>query len=169
VPTVWTKRNVALEKLEWNRRADGTLDFERRLPDGILFGTKIRPAADAVRMEMWLVNGTLSTLTDLRVQNCVMLKGAAGFEAQTADNKVLSPPYAACRSADGRRWIITGWEPCHRAWANPPCPCLHSDPKFPDCPPGQTRKLAGWLSFFQGTDIAAEFARIDGTGWREKN
>ncbi len=167
VPTVWTKQGVELEPLEWNRREDGTLDFERTLPNGIRFGTQVRPGAEAVRMEMWLTNGTAETLSDLRVQNCVMLKGAAGFEQQTNDNKVLAPPYAACRSADGRRWVITAWEPCHRAWANKPCPCLHSDPKFPDCPPGETRRLKGWLSFYEGADIEKEFARIDASGWRQ--
>ena len=104
-------------------------------------------------MEMWLTNGTAETLTDLRVQNCVMLKGAKGFTAQTIDNKVFSPPYAACRSDDGGRWVITAWEPCHRTWSNAPCPCLHSDPKFPDCPPGETRRLKGWLSFYEGPDL----------------
>jgi hypothetical protein len=167
VPTVWTKRNVELEPLEWNRPPDGTLDFERRLPNGIRFGTKVTPTASAVRMEMWLVNGTSQTLSDLRVQNCVMLKGARGFETQTNDNKLFRPPYAACRSGDGRRWIITAWEPRHRAWANAPCPCLHSDPKFPDCPPGETARIRGWLSFYEGTDIEAELARIDSIGWRK--
>jgi len=45
-------------------------------------------------------------------------------------------------------------------------PCLHSDPKFPDCPPGQARRLTGWLSFYQGTNIAAELERIEKNGWR---
>ncbi len=166
VPTVWSKQNLSLEPLEWNRHGDGTFDFERTLPYGIRFGTKVVPAPAEVRMEMWLANGTQQTLTDLRVQNCVMLKGAPGFTAQTADNKVLQAPYAACRSSDGQRWIITAWEPCHRAWSNAPCPCLHSDPKFPDCPPGEIRRLRGWLSFYSGSDIAAEFKRIDATGWR---
>ncbi len=166
VPTVWTKQNVELQPLEWSRRSDGTLDVERKLPNGIRFGTKVRPTPDAVRMEMWLTNGTSQPLVDLRVQNCVMLKGAVGLEEQIADNKLLSPPYAACRSADGRRWVITAWEPCHRAWSNPPCPCLHSDPKFADCPPGATVRIQGWLSFYEGTDITAEFKRIDATGWR---
>jgi hypothetical protein len=169
VPTVWTKQNVELEPLEWNRRADGTFDFERKLPNGIRFGTRIVPASDAVRMEMWLANGTEQTLSDLRVQNCVMLKGAEGFQDQTVDNKVFNPPYAACRSKDGRHWVITAWEPCHRAWSNAPCPCLHSDPKFPDCAPGETKHLKGWLSFFEGTDIEAELKRIDKTGWRKGN
>ncbi len=166
VPTLWTQAKIELESLEWNRRANGTLDIERRLPNGILFGAKVAPATNAVRLELWLKNGTTETLRDLRVQNCVMLKGARGFEQQTNDNKVFSTPYAACRSADGRRWIITAWEPCHRAWANAPVPCLHSDPKFPDCAPGETQRLRGWLSFYQGTDIQAEFRRIDDTGWR---
>jgi hypothetical protein len=165
VPTLWTRQDVELEKLEWNRRADGTLDFERRLPNGIRFGTKIIPSVDAVRMEMWLANGTSQTLSDLRVQNCVMLKGARRFEEQTVDNKVFSKPYAACRSNDGRRWVITAWEPCNRTWSNAACPCLHSDPKFPDCPTGETRRLKGWLSFYEGTAIDAELNRIDATGW----
>jgi hypothetical protein len=44
---------------------------------------------------------------------------------------------------------------------------LHSDPKFPDCPPGETRRIHGRLSFYEGTDVQAEFKRIDETRWRE--
>ncbi|MBI4327576.1 MAG: hypothetical protein HY674_20270 [Chloroflexi bacterium] len=166
VPTIWTKQQVELPPLEWNRREDGSFDFERRLPNGIVFGARVRPAAQAARMELWLTNGTTNTLSDLRVQNCVMLKGAAGFTQQTNENKVLANPYVACRSGDGKRWIVTAWEPCHRPWANAPVPCLHSDPKFPDCAPGETRRLRGRLSFYEGTDVREEFRRIDQTGWR---
>jgi hypothetical protein len=166
VPTVWTAQNVVLEPLEWNRRADGTYDLERKLPNGIVFGTKVRPARDAVHMELWLTNGTAGTLSDLRVQNCVMLKGAREFSEQTTDNKIFSNPYVAVRSADGRRWIITAWDHCQRSWGNAKCPCLHSDPKFPDCPPGETKRLRGWLSFYEGTEIQGEFQRIEQTGWR---
>ena len=167
VPTVWTKQNVALEKLEWNRRQDGTFDIQRKLPNGIEFGAKIRPTRDAVRMELWLKNGTQQTLTDMRVQNCVMLKMAAGFNRLTNENKILKSPYAACRSTAGNRWIVTAWDPCHRPWANQRCPCLHSDPKFPDCAAGETRHLRGWFSFYEGDDIEAEFTRIEKTGWRD--
>ncbi len=166
VPTLWTEAGIELEPMEWTRRDGGVLEFERELPDGIHFGTKVIPTPNEVRMEMWLLNDTSETLTDLRVQNCVMLKGAAGFDQQTNDNKVFSSPYAACRSADGRRWVITAWVPCHRPWGNERCPCLHSDPKFPDCPPGETRRIKGWLSFYEGTDIRGEFQRIDALGWR---
>jgi hypothetical protein len=167
VPTIWTKQNVELPPLEWRRNTDGTLELERKLPNGIAFGAKVRPLTDSVRMELWLKNGTSGVLSDLRVQNCVMLKGVAGFNQQTNDNKILEKSYVACRSADGKRWVITAWEPCHRPWANAPVPCLHSDPKFPDCAPGETKRLRGWLSFYEGADIQSEFRRIDQTGWRD--
>ena len=160
VPTVWTKQDITLPRLEWQQRKDGTLVMERTLPNGIRFGTKVTPGRDVVRMEMWLRNGTKATLTGMRVQNCVMLKGASGFNQQTKDNKVLGEGWAACRSADGRRWIATGWQPAHRAWANPPVPCLHADPKFPDCPPGKTVRLKGWLIFHEGDDIRARIRKI---------
>jgi hypothetical protein len=161
VPTLWTKQNIELPKLEWNRRADRTLDIERTLPNGIVYTAKIIPDKAGVRMELSLTNGTREKLTDLRVQNCVLLARMAGFEQQSNDNKVFSGAYAACKSADGKRWVITAWEPLHRTWANPKCPCIHSDPKFPDCEPGQTQRLTGWLSFYEGTDIDKEFKRLD--------
>jgi len=168
IDTIWTKQGIELPKLEWNRRPDGTLDIERKLPNGIAFGAKVRPAREAVRMEMWLKNETDQKLSDLRIQICVMTKMTAGFEQQTNENKVFTNPYVACRSSDGKRWIITAWENCNRPWGNPKCPCFHSDPKFPDLEPGQTYRLHGWLSFYEGTDIAAEFKRIEATGWCRK-
>ena len=168
IDTIWAKQGIELEKLEWNRHEDGGLDIERRLPNGISFGVKVKPTKDAVLMEMRLANGTGEKLSDLRIQNCVMTKMAKGFERQTNENKVLKDPYAACRSSDGKRWIITAWQGCHRTWANEKCPCFHSDPKFPDLEPGQESTLKGWLSFYEGTDIEAEFARIKQTGWLEK-
>lgn len=166
VPTIWSKNGVELERQEWKRLDHGVLEMERRLPNGIAFGTKVVPHPDSVRMTMWLTNGTTAKLTDLRVQNCVMLKGASGFTSQTNANKVFSKPYVAARSEDGKRWVITAWVPCDRAWANAPVPCLHSDPKFPDCEPGETKTLRGWLSFYEGTDIQSEFKRIDGLNWQ---
>src|SRR3989442_839276 len=100
IPTIWTKQKIELEKLEWNRRVDGSFEIERKLPNGIAFGAKVVPTTNAVRLELWLTNGSKETLRDLRVQNCVMLKGAKGFEQQTNDNKVFSRPHVACRSSD---------------------------------------------------------------------
>jgi hypothetical protein len=167
IPTVWDQKGIVLPQLEWDRRADGTLESARTLPNGIAFGARIIPTPTAVRMALWLRNGTREKLTGLRVQNCVMLKAAAGFAAQTLTNKLFKAPYAAARSEDGRRWVVTAWDPCDRCWGNDQVPCLHADPKFPDCAPGQTQRLRGWLSFYEGTDIEAELQRIEQTGWRK--
>jgi hypothetical protein len=160
VPTVWTKQDIKLPRLEWRRLPDGTLESERELPNKVAFGAKVTPGEKSVRFDLWLRNGSDQTLTDLRVQNCVMLKACAGFSAQTRENKRLDEPFAAVRSEDGTRWIITAWTNCNRAWANPPVPCMHSDPKFPDCAPGQTQRLRGWLWFHEGDDLDAELARL---------
>jgi hypothetical protein len=168
IDTIWTKQAIELPKLEWNRHPDGTLDIERKLPNGIAFGAKVKPTKEAVRMELWLKNGTNQKLSDLRVQNCVMTKMATDFEQQTNENKVLTNPYVACRSSDSKRWIITAWENCNNPWGNDKCPCFHSDPKFPDLEPGQTHRLHGWLSFYEGENINEEFNRIEATGWRDK-
>jgi hypothetical protein len=179
VPTIWTKQNIELEQLEWQRRSvfepdDGKLFLERKLPGGIVFTSKVVPDKSAVWFEMSLTNGTSETLTDLRVQNCVMLAAAKGFEQQTNDNKVYAAtktpgsPYVAVRNAEGTRWITSAFEPLHRPWANPPCPCLHSDPKFPDCAPGQTRYVRGLVTFYEGKDIEAKFKELDEIGWRDR-
>ena len=165
VPTMWDKQGITLAPLEWKREADGVLSIERKLPNGVLFGTRVAPRADHVAMEMWLTNGTKETLRGLVVQNCVMLKSLTGFDQQTNDNKVMRKPYVACRNESGDKWLIAAWEPCVRPWANAPCPCLHSDPQFPDCEPGQTVRLMGWLSFYEGKDIEAELKRIEKRGW----
>lgn len=160
IDTVFDRQNIRLKKLEWARRKDGGFSIERKLPNGIVYAAKIEPARDHVAMELTLRNGTKQTLTDLRVQNCVMLKSASGFNQQTNDNKISREPFAICRSESGDRWIITAWEPLHRVWFNERCPCLHSDPKFPDCAPGQTVRLRGWLSFYEGKDIKGEIERL---------
>jgi len=168
IDTIWSKQGIELPKLEWTRRADGGLEIKRTLPNGLAFGVEVTPTKEAVHMEMWMKNGTTESLSDLRVQNCVMPKMAAGLAALTNENKILTNPYVACRSTDGKRWVITAWEGCERPWGNEDCPCFHSDPKFPDLEMGQKHVLRGWLSFYEGQDIQAEFKRIEATGWRHE-
>jgi hypothetical protein len=115
---------------------------------------------------MWLTNGTAEPLSDLRMQNCVMLAAMRGFAQQTNNNKVFQDGYAVAHAPSKNRWIITAWDPLHRTWGNANCPCLHADPQFPDCAPGETVWLRGWFSFYSGTDIEQELARIEKTGWR---
>lgn len=143
--------------LEWTETDEG-LEMERLLPNGIRFGAQVRPVGERVDMELWLHNGTTEPLSGMRVQNCVMLKGAVGFHDQTNTNKVLAEPLVAVHDETGSRWIVTGWLPNHRAWANAPVPCLHSDPTFPDCPPGETVRAVGSLWFYEGDDVSSQFA-----------
>ncbi len=150
IDTIWDLQNTELPRKEWRRCAGGVLQLTRTLPNGIEFTTRITPVQDAVLMEIDLFNGSPIKLTGLVTQNCVMLKGARGMNQQTADNKLFVGPYAACRNEDGDKWIITAWEPLNRTWAEPRCPCLHSDPVFPDCDSGATVRIRGWLSFYQG-------------------
>src|SRR5687767_11487823 len=100
VDTVWTKQGISLPKLEWTRSADGSYSVTRALPNGISFRVDAIPHRDHVAFRMRLQNGTNQPLTGMRVQMCAMLGYARGFEAQTKDNKVIAPPFAAARSAD---------------------------------------------------------------------
>jgi hypothetical protein len=160
VPTIWTRQGVELEPLEWIQGEDGSLSLERKLPNGIAYSAKVEAVDGAVKMQLSLTNGTQERLSDLRIQNCVMLKGAPGFAEQTNDNKVFRSPFVAVKDKSGKRWVITAWQRCQRAWGNAPCPCLHSDPQFADLAPGETDKLTGWLWCYEGDDLDAEAQRL---------
>ncbi len=165
VPTTWDRQKVALDPLEWIRHPDGSLSLERTLPNKVVLASRVVPGRGGVRMEFRVTNGSDRQLTGLRVQMCVMLANLAGFERRTNDNKVFAAPFAACKDETGRQWVVTGWERCGRAWGNPPCPCLHADPVVEDCPPGESRTVRGWLSFYEGTDIDAELRRLAGVAF----
>ena len=160
IPTVWEKQGKKLDPLEWQPNNDGSLVLERKLPNGIVFGSRIVPRQEVVKMKLWIRNGSPETLTGLRAQVCVMLKGLAGFNQRIHANKVIDGNWVACRDSDGQRWIITGWEPLHRPWENPPVPCLHADPSFPDCPPGKTVEANGIITFYNGTDIRQQIEKL---------
>jgi hypothetical protein len=165
IPTVWDEQGKNLPQLEWVTEDGGVLRMERRLPNGIVFGTEVTPRRDGVAFEQWIRNGTAQTLTDLHVQNCAMLSRASGFEHEQDRVIVSESPYTALRSKTGDRWIIMAFKPCRRLWDNPPVPCIHSDPFFPDCAPGQTTRIRGWLSFYEGRDVSSEFKRLESLGW----
>lgn len=163
IPTVWDKQNIKLERGEWTRKPGGVLENSFPLPNGIRIDARAIPRKDAVDMELRLRNGTPERLTGLRTQICLMLKGAPAFNEQTNDNKVIAGRAIATRSKDGKRWIATAWERA-KPWANPPCPCMHSDPVFPDLEPGAEAALRGRVFFFEGDDIRAEISRREGDG-----
>jgi hypothetical protein len=159
IPTIWTEQSIELEKLEWKER-DGGLEYSRELPNGIAFGGRVSKLGGAAAMEMWLRNGTKEPLTGLRSQVCVMMKGLVGFTSQRSRLQIVREPYVAVKADDTDRWLITAWAPNNRAWTNPPVPCVHSDPIFPDCPPGETVRARGGLWFYEGEDVEAELAKL---------
>jgi peptidoglycan/xylan/chitin deacetylase (PgdA/CDA1 family) len=165
IPTTWDRQQTTLPPLEWERLRGGGLQVERVLPNQVVFGARMIPGPDAIRMELWIRNGSEHTLAGLRVQNCVMLRNARGFNQQNTEHHHVHGPFIAAANASQDRWIIVAWDHNDRAWGNSYCPCMHSDPKFPDCPPGETRILRGWLSVYQGQDLEAELKRILAKGW----
>lgn len=157
IPTVWGD-GYKSGPIEWQvDEVTGGLSSHRSLPDAgdpvLSYHVRAVPGENMVGMEITLTNHSDRTLTALRAQVCNHLKGALGFHQQTGSNKTSMAEWQACFSADGSRWIITGWESLDRTWQNPPVPCIHSDPSFPDCGPRETVRARGVLLFHEGRDI----------------
>ena len=163
IPTVWDNQNVDLAQLEWSQNNDGSLTMERTLPNGITFGSHVQPSADLVKMRLWIRNGSGKKLTDLRAQVCTMLKGLPGFNQRIKGNKIIHKNLVACRDEQGERWVIIGWQPIHRPWTNPPVPCMHVDPSFADCPPGETVEAKGIIAFYEGVEIIPKLEELTAT------
>ncbi len=126
---------------------------EASVAQWIGFKSTVEQKEGRVAMRIELTNGTEQKLTGLRVQVCTMLKGAVGFNLQEPMESIVESSRIAVRAPGTDRWIITGWTPTNRVWQNPPVPCIHVDPIFPDCEPGKTVLVEGEISFYEGTDI----------------
>jgi peptidoglycan/xylan/chitin deacetylase (PgdA/CDA1 family) len=159
VKTTWDLKGQHLQPAEWQQTEFGW-SVARQLPNGVEFGCEARPSERELLLKLWIKNGSSEQLSGLVVQNCTMLARAQEFDQLTNENKLIQKPFVACHDGSQARWIITAWQNCVRPWANQPCPCMHSDPQFPDCPPGETRQLTGLLAFYQGSDIASELKRL---------
>lgn len=169
IPTIWDAQGMKLPIQEWQRLDNGELKSQRELPNGIRFGVRVVPEVDHVWMELSLTNGTAETLSDMRVQHCLMLAYSEEFSPSSNDNKIFHGDYALVHDPTRRRWLITSWKPLGRAWGNPPVPCLHADPILPNCHPGETTRAQGWISFFEGQDWEAEIERLERLHWWEEN
>ena len=159
IPTIWDDQNIWLDNLDWDRVPTGDLSVSRVLPNRISFGASVRPSFGRVEMTLWLRNDTSETVSDLRTQICVMLKGTPGFNSQTNDNKIFRSPVSAAMSDNRHRSVLVAWDRCGHAWGNPLVPCMHADPVLPNCAPGQTVRVRGSLWFFEGSDIEGEINR----------
>ncbi len=160
IPTLWDREGKTLPPVEWSHRADGSWQMLRSLPNGLQLGARAMAATNHVALRWWVRNGTSNVVGNLHAQVCVLLGRAHGFTAQSATNKLLDPPFAAASDASGTRWVITAWDALERTWHNPPVPCIHSDPRLGDCPPGETREARGWVWFHEGANVTNEIARL---------
>jgi hypothetical protein len=160
IPTIWNRQNVTITNVDWTRDPAGGLRSEWRLPNGMAFGASVTPRANGADCELWLTNGTTAPLKELRTQICLMLKGAPGFSEQSQARKEYAKPLAVAKAADANRYVLLAFERCGRAWGNPPCPCLHSDPVLPDAAPGQRVSVRGRLRCYDGEDIESERKRL---------
>ncbi len=147
VPTIWNDKNAFVRNQDWAIDETGILSSSWKLDNGVEFGARVQCAQDGADLELWLLNGTSESLSGLRTQICLMLKGAPGFEPQHNDKKQFEAPLALAQSEDGQHWMALAFEHCGRAWGNPRCPCMHSDPVFPDAAPGERVVLRGQLRF----------------------
>ena len=163
IPTVWQEKGVELKRREWRRHANGRLTNRFYLPDGRVIRAEVSPTAAFVDMKLHFKNRSSRAIRGGRVQICVMLKGAAEFNAQTNNNKQFPPTgessdglttnFTAVHSVDGNRSIVTLWTRMVKPWANSRCPCIHADPKFPDVEPGEEATLHGRLFFHEGPGL----------------
>lgn len=77
-----------LPAIPWRRTNKG-IAFTRTLPNGIIFGSTVTQADNAVDLEIFIHNGTDKPLTDIRMQTCFYLRAIKEFAAHTADNKFV--------------------------------------------------------------------------------
>lgn len=152
IPTIWDDEHIPIHDQDWKRGADGSLSNEWTLPNDIRFGAKATPTENGAEFLLWLENGTAEPLKGLRTQICAMLRGVDSMNAQTNDNKQLDDPVAIAHNLAKDRWILIAFDHCRRTWANPPCPCMHSDPILPDAAPGQRVQSRGRIVFHEGND-----------------
>lgn len=167
IPTFWSAAGVRLPQLEWTREPSGALSLRRDFPNGAGYSATATPRDDFIEMTLAIHNAGDETLTGLRAQVCIMLAGATGFEEQTGERRVFHRGYAAAGDRSGERWVIVGFRPLYRAWANAPCPCVHADPQFPDCSPGETVTALGRAWCYEGADVTGEIDRRD-AAWAEQ-
>jgi peptidoglycan/xylan/chitin deacetylase (PgdA/CDA1 family) len=160
IPSIWDDANRYIENRDWIPEDDGGLRGEWTLPNKISFGARVVPQADEVDFELWLKNDSDADLSKLRTQVCLMLKAAPGFNAQDKERKHYDGPVVSIQAEGKDRWMLLAFEQCKRAWDNPKCPCMHSDPTLPDAPAGERVSVQGKLRFHEGPGVEEAIAKL---------
>ena len=79
----------SLPAVAW-REIDGGIDFERELPNGVVFGGAVtKGSRNSVDLALTIRNGTTEPLTRITLQTCAFLRGIKEFADYTADNKYV--------------------------------------------------------------------------------
>jgi len=160
IPTLPDLDKIQVDNIDWVQESNGDWKNLWKLPNQMEISAMVSPHEDRILMELSLTNHSRDTTFEgLQTQVCVMLGQTADFAEQTNDNKMLTCPTVAVKAAGKDRWIITGWQGCSHPWGNPDCPCLHADPSFPNCPPGETVTIRGILWFYEGKEVEMEINR----------
>ena len=153
IPTIFDNHKIVIQNSDWTISDDGSLHNIWSLPNQMVIGADIYPGINELDMKLWTKNNSDVVFTDLQSQVCIMLKMATQYNALNNDNKIFDSPVAAVRSEDSSHWIITAWNFGNHEWGNEDCPCLHSDPRLPDCAPGEIVYVTGKIWFYTGTEI----------------
>ena len=168
IPTVWEMKNSEYQnsKIEWSyERPGGALTSHRVVPtidNPILkFDVKVVPDEKIVAMQIEIENLSDQRLSSLSAQVCNHLKGLDGFQDQNRGRIAKLGSIVAKGNREGDKWVVTGWQSLKRTWNNPPVPCIHSDPQFPDCGPGEKVRAVGFISFYRGKKINAHLSSIE--------
>jgi len=160
IPTVFDLQKIKIMNRDWIKHPWGRLSNTWELPNKLVIGAEIIPGRTEVDLSLWLYNGTAdTTFSDLQTQICIMFKGAGDFNQLTNKNKKFEDPIAAVKAGEGDQWILTAWERCNHTWGNENCPCMHSDPAFPDCAPGDTVRVSGKIWFAEDENIKLEMEK----------
>jgi len=152
VPTIWDLKKVEIKPLEWSEDREW-YRLERKLPNGITIQASARAMPKppmgirAAELELGLSNHSTESLANASAQVCLMLANLKGFKALSNENKAFASPHAIAVDETGKHFVLLAFENCQRAWGNPPCPCLHSDPAWGPLDRGKGRSLRGFLGF----------------------
>lgn len=79
-----------LPQVAWESKDKG-ICFERRLPNGVVFGGTIQETdlSTAVALELFIRNGSEQSLRDIKLQTCIYLRGIREFSAFSMKNKYV--------------------------------------------------------------------------------
>lgn len=95
-----------LPAVKWRTIPEG-IAYERKLPNGVVFGGQITHAPHGVDLELFLRNGSPGPLNDITLQTCCLLRAIREFAAYTDTNKYVHIPERGWLAWDQVRTVQT--------------------------------------------------------------